>query len=46
MFFFRNISKYLVYKPAEKYIKYFSCSTQIDSWKSSGISEENIELTD
>ena len=46
MLFFRNISKYLVYIPAEKYMKYFSCTTQIDSWISSGMSEENMELTD
>ena len=34
---------YLVSIPAKKYIKYFSDTTQIDSWKSNGISEENIE---
>ena len=27
----------------KKYIKYFSGTTQIDSWKSNGMSEENIE---
>ena len=34
---------YLVFIPAEKYNKYFSGTTRIDSWKSDGISEENIE---
>ena len=29
--------------PAKKYIKYFSGTTQIDSWKSNGILEGNIE---
>ena len=33
---------YLVFIPA-KYIKYFSATTRIDSWKSNGMSEENIE---
>ena len=34
---------YLVFIPAKKYIKYFSGTTQIISWRSNGISEENIE---
>ena len=34
---------YLVFIPAKKYIKYFSGTTRINSWKSNGISEENIE---
>ena len=34
---------YLVWIPAKKTIKYFSGTTRIDSWKSNGISEENIE---
>ena len=34
---------YLVCIPAKKYNKYFSDTTQIDSWKSNGMSEENIE---
>ena len=29
--------------PAKKYIKYFIGTTEIDSWKSNGMSEENIE---
>ena len=29
--------------PAKKYIKYFSGTTRINSWKSNGMSEENIE---
>ena len=34
---------YLVFIPAKKYIKYFSGTTWIDSWKSNGMSEESIE---
>ena len=34
---------YLVFIPAKKYIKYFSGTTRIDSWKSNGMSEKNIE---
>ena len=34
---------YLVFIPAKKYIKHFSGTTRIDSWKSNGISGENIE---
>ena len=34
---------YLVFIPAKKYIKYFSGTTRIASWKSNGMSEENIE---
>ena len=34
---------YLVFIPAKKYIKYFSGTTQIDSWKSSGMWKENVE---
>ena len=34
---------YLVFIPVKKYIKYFSGTTQIDSGKSNGMSEENID---
>ena len=34
---------YLVFMPAKKYVKYFSGTTRIDSWKSNGMSEENIK---
>ena len=34
---------YLVFTPARRYIKYFSGTTWIHSWKSNGMSEENIE---
>ena len=34
---------YLVFIPAKKYMKYLSGTTQINSWKSYGISGENIE---
>ena len=42
IFFFRNISK-LFSIITKKYIKYFSGTTQIESWKSNGMSEEIIE---
>ena len=34
---------YLLFIPAKKYIKCFSGTTRIHSWKSNGMSEENIE---
>ena len=34
---------YLVFVPAKKYIKYFSGTTRIDSWKSNGMSVQNIK---
>ena len=34
---------YFAFIPAKKYIKYFSGTAQFDSWKSNGMSEENIE---
>ena len=34
---------FLVFIPAKKYIKYFSGTTRIYSWKSYGMPEENIE---
>ena len=37
---FRN---YLIFTPAEKYIKYFSDTTWIKLQKPNGMSEENIE---
>ena len=37
---FQNISEFIL---AKKCIKYFSGTTQIDSWKSNGMSEEDIE---
>ena len=36
---------YLVFIPAKKYIKYFTGATQINSRKSNGMSEENMENT-
>ena len=35
---------YLVFIPPKKYIKCFSGTIRIDSWKSNGISEENTEI--
>ena len=35
--------KILVFIPAKKYIKYFSNTDRIDSWKYNGISAEYIE---
>ena len=43
LFFFRKFQNHLVFIPAKKYINFFCETTRIDSWKSSGISEENIE---
>ena len=34
---------YLVFIPAKIYIKYFSWTSGIESWKSNGMSEESIE---
>ena len=34
---------YLVFIPAKKYIKYFTGTTPIESWKSNGMSEESIQ---
>ena len=34
---------YLAFIPVKKYIKYFTGTTRIESWKSNGMSEENIE---
>ena len=34
---------YLVFIPAKKFIKYCNGITRINSWKSNGMSEENIE---
>ena len=42
-FFFRKFQNHLVFIPAKKYINFFSDTTRINSWKSSGMSEENIE---
>ena len=33
----------LVFTPAQEYIKCFSGTTRINSWKSNGMSEENIK---
>ena len=33
---------YLVFISVKNYIRYFSGTTRIDSWKSNGISKENI----
>ena len=42
-FYLGVLQNYSVFKPVEKYIKYFSDTTQIYSWKSNGKSEESIE---
>ena len=34
---------YLVFTPARKYIKCFTSTTQVESWKSNRISEERIK---
>ena len=41
-YFYSGIfQNYLVSIPAKNYIKYFSGTTRIDSWKSNGMSDEN-----
>ena len=42
-FSFGIFQNYLVSIPAKKYIKYFTGTTRIESWKSNQLSEENIE---
>ena len=37
------LQNYLAFIPDKKYIKYFSSTTRIESWKSYKISEENIK---
>ena len=37
------LHNYLVFIPTKKYIKYFSGTTGIESWKSNGMPEESIE---
>ena len=37
------LQNYLVFEPAKTYIKYFSGTTRIYSWKSNEMSEEDIE---
>ena len=36
---------YLLFIPGKKIIKYFRGTTQIDLWKSNGISKENIKIS-
>ena len=43
-YFYSGIfQNYSVFIPAKKYLKYFSGTTPIDSWKCNGMSDENIE---
>ena len=43
-YFFSGIfQNWLVFIPAQKYIKYFNSTSPIDTWKCNDISEENIE---
>ena len=39
-----TLQNYLVFVQAKKYVKYFSSSTRIDSWKSNGISEKYMKI--
>ena len=39
----RIFQSYLLFIPANKYIKYFNDTTRIESWKSNGMSEKSIE---
>ena len=34
---------YFVFIPAKKYIKYFTSTTRVESWKSNGMLEERLE---
>ena len=43
MFSSEIFQSHLIFTPAKTCIKYFSGTTRIDSWKSNGMSEENIE---
>ena len=43
IFFLGIFQNHLVFIPAKRYIKCFSGSTQIYSWKSNGMSEGNIK---
>ena len=36
---------YLLFITGKKFIKYFSGTTQIDSWKTNGMSKENIKIS-
>ena len=38
------LPNYVVSMPAKKYTEYFSGTTRIESWKSNGMLEENIEI--
>ena len=42
-FFTEIFQNHLIFLPAKKYMKYFSGTTRIDSRKSNGMSEKNIE---
>ena len=39
----RIFQNYLVFVPSKLYVKYFSGTTRNKSWKSNGMSEENVE---
>ena len=39
----RIFQNYLLFIPANKYIKYFNDTTRIESWKSNGMSKKSIE---
>ena len=39
IFLQEKVPKYLVFISAKKYIKYFSGTTRIDTWKPNGMSE-------
>ena len=43
IFLYKIFQIYLVFVTAKKYIKHFSGSSQIEAWKSNGISEESIK---
>ena len=43
-FYTQIFQKYLVFTPGEKYIKHFSGTTWINSWKSNGMSEKMLQI--
>ena len=43
IFLQKIFQNYLVFIPANKFVKYFTGTTRIESWKYNGMSEESIE---
>ena len=43
IFLQKIFQNYLVFIPANEFVKYFTGTTRIESWKYNGMSEESIE---